>query len=233
MVGLIPLRVLHAAAASHATVASAASPTLWYVTRAMGIAAYIALSLSVALGMLRTIARSARERLSWVVDELHQFVATLAGVLIFGHLIALALDPFLPFSIANLLLPIAEPYRPLAVSLGVLSLYGMIVLLFSSWLRRRIPYKMWRLLHYASFITFVLVTAHGWLAGSDTGEPWMRAIYGFAAAAIAFMTIARMLVGVSSAPAPAAPKAKPAEKPAAKPAPTTVARTTVKHPVPR
>lgn len=213
MVGLMPSGVLHVAAAAQVTAARTASPTLWYVTRATGVAAYIALSLSVALGMLRTIARNARERLSWVVDELHQFIATLAGVLVLGHLAALALDPFLPFSITNLLLPVAEPYRPLAVNLGVLSFYSIVVLLVSSWVRRRLPYKAWRSLHYVSFVAFALVTAHGWLAGSDSGEPWMRAVYGFAAAAIVFMTLARMLVGVSSAPAaPATPAAMPAEK---------------------
>jgi methionine sulfoxide reductase heme-binding subunit len=174
--------------------AAAASPTLWYVTRAMAVSAYVALTLSVMLGMLRTIARNSRERLSWVVDELHQFIATLAGVLIAGHLITLLLDPFLPFSLLNLLLPLDEPYRPLAVNLGVFALYGMVVLLFSSWLRRRIPYGMWRTLHYVSFATFALVTAHGLLAGSDSGEPWMRAVYGFGAAAVTFLTLARMLV---------------------------------------
>jgi sulfoxide reductase heme-binding subunit YedZ len=204
MVGLTAIKLVQASAiTTHVALASAPSPTLWYVTRAAGVAAYIALSLSVALGMLRTIARNARERLSWVVDELHQFVATLAGVLLLGHLVALALDPFLPFSITNLLLPVAEPYRPLAVNLGVFSLYCMVVLLLSSWIRRRLPYKMWRGLHYVSFVLFVLVTAHGWLAGSDSGEPWMRAVYGFATAAVGFMTLARLLVGQSS-PAPAA-----------------------------
>jgi methionine sulfoxide reductase heme-binding subunit len=80
----------------------------------------------------------------------------------------------------------------------VLSLYGMVVLLFSSWLRRHIPYGIWRALHNLSFLTFALVTLHGLLAGSDAGEPWMRAVYGFSAAAVAFLTLARMLVGVST-----------------------------------
>lgn len=195
---------LHVVGAANMRAADAApSPMLWYVTRTMGVSAYVALTLSVALGMLRTIARSAHERLSWVIDELHQFIALLAGLLLLGHLVALALDPFLPFSVINLLLPVAEPYRPFAVALGVLSLYGMVILLFSSWLRRHMPYRAWRLLHYASFITFVLVTVHGWQAGSDTGEPWMRAVYGFSAAAVAFLTLARMLVGLSASGASA------------------------------
>ena len=194
---------LHLIGASSMRAAAVPSPTLWYVTRAMGVSAYIALTLSVFFGVLRTISRNARERLSWVVDELHQFIATLAGLLVLGHLVALALDPYLPFSVTNLMLPIAEPYRPIAVTFGVLSLYGMVLLLFSSWLRRRLPYGIWRGVHYVSFVTFVLVTVHGWQAGSDTGEPWMRAVYGFSAAAIAFLMLARVLVGVSSSSATA------------------------------
>lgn len=195
--------LLQLLSASNTRAAAVPSPTLWYVTRAMGVSAYVALTASVFLGMLRTISRNARERLSWVVDELHQFIATLAGLLVLGHLIALALDPFLPFSVTNLVLPIAEPYRPVAVALGVFSLYGMLLLLFSSWLRRHLPYGIWRGVHYVSFVTFVFVTLHGWQAGSDTGEPWMRAVYGFSAAAIGFLILARLLVGVSESNATA------------------------------
>lgn len=176
-----------------------ASPTLWYVTRATAMAAYLTLSLSVMLGMLRTVARQARERVSWMVDELHQVTATLAIVLVAAHLITLLLDPFLPFSVINLLLPLNEPYRPLAVQLGVGALYTMALVLFSSWLRRRIRYKLWRGIHYLSLVAFALATAHGLLAGSDTGEPWMRAVYAAAAAAVAFLTLVRVFAGAPAA----------------------------------
>ncbi len=182
----------------HVLAADTSSPVLWYVTRTTAVSAYVALTLSVVLGMMRTIARRSHERLSGVVDDLHQFVATLAGLFVLGHVVALALDPFLPFSVLNLLAPVNEPYRPLAVSLGVFSLYAMVLLLFSSWLRRRLPHGLWRGIHYISFVAFVLVTLHGWLAGSDSGESWMRGIYGFSAAAVAFLTLMRMLVGASA-----------------------------------
>ena len=186
--------------------------TLWYLTRALAVAAYIALTVSMLLGALRGIARQARESLSWMTDELHQFVATLAAVLVVGHLATLLLDPFLPFSVQNLLLPLNEPYRPLAVILGVFALYTMIALLFSSWFRAFLPYSFWRLLHYVSFATFALVTAHGLLAGSDGGEPWMRAIYAFAMGAFGFLTLMRLFGG------PRSPKlAKPAKSSEAKP----------------
>jgi sulfoxide reductase heme-binding subunit YedZ len=171
--------------------ALATSPTLWYITRATAVASYITLSLAVILGILQSVARTARERLPWLVNETHQFISTLTGVLILGHLTALFFDPYLPFSLLNLLTPLNEPYRPLGVAFGVFALYCMLALLFSSWLRRRLPFAFWRGVHYFSFIAFALVTAHGWLAGSDAEEPWMRGLYVGASGAIVFLVLMR------------------------------------------
>jgi predicted ferric reductase len=174
-----------------AAVTAKPSPTMWYLTRALAVAAYVTLTISIVMGMLRTIARRSGERLTWIVDELHQFLALLSGVLVAGHLITLTLDPFLPFSYINLFLPVNEPYRPLAVTLGVFAFYAMAALLFSSWLRRRMSYQFWRVLHYISFIAFALVTAHGLLAGSDARETWMAALYAAGAAGVGFLVLLR------------------------------------------
>lgn len=182
-----------AAVADHAGALSrmAPSPTLWYLTRATAVASYVTLSLSVALGVLQSIARASRERLSWIIDESHTVLATLTGVLIAGHLVALYFDPFLPFSLLNLLAPINEPYKPLGVTFGVFALYSMVALLLSSWLRRRMSYTFWRGVHYFSFIAFALVTAHGWIAGSDSHQPWMLGLYVGASGAVAFLVVMR------------------------------------------
>lgn len=169
-----------------------ASPTLWYITRALAVGAYVSLTVSILFGALRSIARQSRESVSWVVDELHQFLATLAATLVLGHLITLLLDPYLPFTWQNLLLPLDEPYRPFAVILGVFALYSLIALLFTSWFRASMPYTFWRALHYLSFVAFILVTAHGLLAGSDTNEPWMRGIYAGAAGSFGILTLMRL-----------------------------------------
>jgi sulfoxide reductase heme-binding subunit YedZ len=195
--------MLSAQLLSHSTLAEV-SPTLWYLTRASAFSAYLLLTASVILGMLRSIARTARERLSWVVDEVHQYAATLMVVMLLVHLITLHLDPFLPFSILNLLIPINEPYRPTGVNLGVFALYTVVVVALSSWLRRAMTYGAWRLLHYLSFVTFALVTLHGWLSGSDTDEPWMHAIYLASAVSVAFLVLVRLFAGASSTSATAA-----------------------------
>lgn len=190
-VAFTAVRLTARIAASQAQV----SPTLWYLTRALAVGAYVSLTLSVLFGALRSVARQSRERMSWVVDELHQVLAALSAALVVGHLATLLLDPFLPFSLQNLLLPVGEPYRPFAVILGVFALYTMTVLLLTSWFRSFLPYSFWRALHYLSFVAFVLVTAHGLLAGSDASEPWMRAIYAGSAGAFGFVSLVRLLGG--------------------------------------
>lgn len=186
-----PLHLLTTAGVSHAS-ASPADPHMWYLTRALATAAYLMLTLSVLLGMLRSIARQAKERLSWIIDELHQVFSTLAMILVIGHLVTLLVDPFLPFTLSNLLLPFDEPYKPTPVRFGVLAVYGMVLLLISSWIRHRISFGLWRAIHYLSFLAFALATAHGLLSGSDGSEPWARAMYTGAASSAIFLLLMRL-----------------------------------------
>lgn len=181
-----------AALATVALAVRTADPTLWYVTRAAAVSAYVLLLLAVDLGMLRSMARELSVRVSWLLDEVHQFISLLAAAFVALHLLALLFDPFIRFSPLNLLLPLGQPFKPLAVDLGVLALYALAVVLLSSWLRRRMSQRTWRGLHYASFAVFFLVTLHGLLAGSDSGQPWMHALYVGAAASVLFLVIARI-----------------------------------------
>jgi len=195
-----------------ATLAAAAAtgPTLWYLTRMAAVSAYIVLTISALLGMLRGVARGAGEHLSWITDELHQVLATVFGGLTLLHLVTLYFHTFIPFTLLNFLVPGNQPYRPFAVDMGVLGFYGLVLVLVSSWLRRWIPYRIWRRVHYMSFVIFVLVTVHGLAAGSDAGEPWMRAVYVGSSAAVGFLVVMRLLT--LPRPKPAITKAPPPER---------------------
>jgi predicted ferric reductase len=177
--------------------ASTANPTLWYVTRASAVSAYVLLSASVILGLMRTT----RRQVPWWLDEAHRYLAVLIAGFVVLHLLSLVFDPLIPFTPLNLLVPVAEPYRPFAVALGVLGLYCLVAVSVSSWLRRRLTHTSWRTLHYASFGAFVLVTAHGVLAGADSGEGWMRLVYLGAGIIVALLTVRRMTQAPAVAPA--------------------------------
>jgi len=173
---------------------SGVDPTLWYVTRAAGVSAYVLLAIVVDLGILLSLGRQLETHVSWVLDELHQFLSLLMAALVALHLGALLVDPFITFSLANLLLPLDEPYQPLGITFGVIGLYALLVLLASSWLRRFLPRRFWRGLHYLSFVAFVLVTMHGVLAGSDASLGWMRSVYFAASASTLFLTVMRLVL---------------------------------------
>ena len=192
-----------ATATAATTAASTANPFMWYATRAAAVSAYILLTLTVLMGLARSLARVAHIRVSWLVEENHQILATLTAVFIALHLLTLLLDPLIPFSFINLVVPMNEPYSPFAVGLGVIALYGMVAVLLSSWLRRRMSYGAWRTLHYASFITFLLVTVHGIFAGSDSSEAWMTLVYLFSAGLVGLGVLARIFWPAPTPPMPA------------------------------
>jgi DMSO/TMAO reductase YedYZ heme-binding membrane subunit len=197
---MMSFMLLQAAPATMAARATA-DPTLWYFTRAAAVAAYTFLTLTVTLGLVRSMLRSGRVRspwLFWLSDETHQFLALLTAGFVIIHLLALLFDPLIPFSLANLLAPLNEPYRPVAAGLGVLSLYGLGLVLLTSWGRKRLAHGLWRALHFLSFPAFALVTLHGVLAGTDTNQPWMLSLYLGAGALFAFLIVSRFLVMAAS-----------------------------------
>lgn len=206
---LLPVTTIFTMAVSSSASSTAANPFFWYVTRAAALSSYIVLTMVVLLGISRSLVRIAGTRASWVLDEIHQFLALLVAALVGLHLLSLFLDPLIPFSLINFWLPIGEPYRPFAVDLGVLALYGLVIVLVSSWLRRYIRYARWRTLHYSSFAVFLLVTLHGVLAGSDSGQPWMMLVYLGAAISVILMTLVRLLWLPEGAPSTVPPSNLP------------------------
>jgi methionine sulfoxide reductase heme-binding subunit len=164
--------------------------TVWYVARASGIVAYLLLSASVVLGALM----AGRARFSWprfAVEEVHRFLATLAGVFIIVHGGALLLDTVVPFSLAQELVPFTAGYRPFAVGLGVVTAELLAAVGISNALRDRIPYRAWRRVHYLTLPVWGLATLHGLLTGTDRLDPWFAAIAGATIAAAAMALVAR------------------------------------------
>lgn len=169
-------------------------PFYWYLTRDLAIAAYLSLTLTVLFGLAISLARVMGERLQWPIQDLHATFATLTGVLLLGHMLTLMLDAYLPFSLKNLLVPLQQPTHTIPVDLGVLSFYGLLALLVSSWFRKHVPYAVWRLIHYLSFATFCAVTIHGWLTGSDATTTWMQGIYLGSTLAVGSLVVARLFL---------------------------------------
>jgi methionine sulfoxide reductase heme-binding subunit len=107
--------------------------------------------------------------------------------------------------------PFASPYRPFYMALGLLSLYLTAFIVGTFYLRRLVPYRVWRLIHYATFVAFGLALVHGAGAGTDTAAAWARYLYA-ATGLIAFNLLVYRALKGSARPgrAPAGVRARPA-----------------------
>jgi len=110
------------------------------------------------------------------------------------HGVTLMLDRTVHMPLAGLLVPGASPYRPAAVALGVVACELAAVVAVSFSLRRRIGFRAWRRLHWSTYGLFLLATAHGIAAGTDSQRSWAIALYLGAVGAVAFAAAWRALL---------------------------------------
>ena len=167
------------------------SPAIWYAARASGVAAYVVLSIVVSLGLtLGKKAQSSRwPRFS--VEEVHRFGGLLVGSLIGVHVLAIAADSFLPFSLTQLLVPFTSSYRPLWTGLGIAAAELLLALAITNHYRRRLPYRFWRRAHYLNFAVWGFASLHGLMAGTDRGAAWLAILYGVSVATVLMLLLWR------------------------------------------
>jgi len=165
----------------------------WVILRSAGIGAYLMLFLSVAWGLVGTSGALGRRVSKASAVSIHQFFST-CGLLLLGiHVGGLLVDPFMPFTASKVLVPGAASYRTLPTALGVIAMYGVVVVLVTSWLRKRIGTTWWRRLHLLAVPAFGLSLAHGVFSGTDSTRPWMWWMYLVTGSSVVFLVVLRGL----------------------------------------
>jgi methionine sulfoxide reductase heme-binding subunit len=167
------------------------SPALWYAARASGVAAYVVLSVVVSLGL--TLGGKAQSRLwpRFSMEDVHRFGGLLVGSLVGLHVVAIAADSFLPFSLTQLLVPFTSTYRPLWTGLGIAAAEILVALAITNRYRRRLPYRFWRKAHYLNFAVWGFASVHGLMGGTDRGATWLAILYGTAVATVVTLLVWR------------------------------------------
>ena len=188
----------------------------WYITRAAGITAYILLTLSVLWGLALNFSAVKNWSPGPLTMVLHATISWLALLFAMVHGAMLLFDGYYHYRITDIVIPFTGPYRPIAVGLGVVGFWILVVVTPSFALRRRLfSYPTWKILHYTSYIAFLLVTAHGWTAGTDATRPGFRLL--FAASVLLTLILLRYRIRLSQTggeKVPALPRttARPAGK---------------------
>jgi methionine sulfoxide reductase heme-binding subunit len=170
------------------------SPVDWYAARAGGVVAYVLLSANVAIGLAMTGKKSMKHWPRFALEDVHRFGGILVGTFLVLHITAVAIDAYLPFSIASLAVPLVAPYRPIWTALGIVAAELLLALAFTNHYRNvAISYGFWRKAHYVNFVVWGAATLHGLGSGTDRSSAWLLAVFAVAVATVCALTTWRVL----------------------------------------
>ncbi|MCC6176213.1 MAG: hypothetical protein IT305_12980 [Chloroflexi bacterium] len=186
---------------------------LWYISRAAGVTAYVALVLATVWGLLLSTSTADAIVSRGRSLEAHRWLSAAALALSVAHAVPLIGDRYISFDLLDIVVPFLAPYRPIAVGLGIAGLYLALAVFGSFWLRAHLGQRGWRAVHFLSFPAFGLVTLHGLYAGTDSGSPWMRTIYLSAVLAVPVLTAVRLVGHAGPAVRRASARAQGEERP--------------------
>lgn len=166
-----------------AVTASGSDAPMWVFARATGVTSYLLLTLITITGLLLAHPNRAQWRFLTPATQLRSHVGLTVFTLVFTllHIVVLAIDPWAKVGWAGAFLPMAAEYRPVAVSLGVISLWAGVIAGVTAGMSGRVVGRWWRPLHRLAALAWILAWLHAVFAGSDTaGLMVMYAVTGLA-----------------------------------------------------
>ncbi len=185
----------------------------WYLSRGTAFVAMSLLWLSMALGLTITNKMARVWPGAPAAFAVHEYVSLLGLAFTIFHGLILLGDHYMKFSLAQLVLPFATTsYKPLWVGIGQIGFYLWLIVAASFYVRQRIGAKTWRMLHYASFVMYLMGLFHGLFSGTDASQPWAQMYYWISGGSLIFLLVYRILVTVSAKMAKSAPKPSPAAR---------------------
>lgn len=177
------------------------------VIRGSGIVAFAALSAATIWGLLvstKLLGKLVKAKpLTWFHESLG--IAALVATAV--HVGVLSFHDYLDFTWAEILVPGVSDWRSGAVALGVVALYGLVIVVGSFYIKKHIGQKTWRLVHFASLGVFLASLLHGITAGTDTRTPLMLGLYAGSALAVAALVGFRLTSHEEAPPVRTRPRA--------------------------
>lgn len=163
----------------------------WIIGRAAGVCSYLLLFGLVLSGLLLSHPWRARLRRPSTATRIRVHVALAAFTLAFIalHVVVLATDRYAGVGWSGALLPMGASYRPVATTLGVVSLWSGVLAGVTAALAGRLPQRLWWPIHKVAAVGLVLAWIHGVAGGGDT--PALLVLYLATAALVLAVGISR------------------------------------------
>jgi predicted ferric reductase len=163
--------------------------TWWYITRSAGIVAYLLLWLSTAWGLAVPSKIFDPILARFHTFDFHEFISLLAIGFTILHILVLLFDHYLPYSLAQILIPFIAPNNAFWVGIGVIAFYLILLVTVTYYLRRRIGLHAFRTIHLFSLVAFVGAALHGIFSGTDTPLAAVQLMYEATFLSVVFLTV--------------------------------------------
>lgn len=178
-------------------VAQQETPWAWYASRAAGLVAFALLYVSIFLGLTLRVPLLRKIFKPIYSMNIHCWISLQATILALIHGGVLVFDKFFNFSLADLFVPFASSYEPLLLPLGILAFYLMIMLVVTSYARKHISQKLWRITHFSNIVLYIIVLFHAAGLGTDLKNPTNFHIFLYANAFLVFLMLINMQLRIA------------------------------------
>lgn len=139
----------------------------WYLSRSTGIVATVLAVAALVFGFFFSSRNTGeRRRPAWWLD-LHNWLGGLALVFTVVHVLAAFLDSNSGIGLLQVFVPGTATAAPWAITWGVVATYLFAITVFTSWPRKRLRPRLWRIVHLTSVIGVALAGLHGFQSGTD------------------------------------------------------------------
>jgi sulfoxide reductase heme-binding subunit YedZ len=168
------------------------SEALWALGRGNGIVALAFLTMSVVLGVASRSGRPMFALPRFGVAAVHRFVALTAVLLVALHIGLLFLDPYAKLRLIDIVVPFLGSYRPFWQGLGTVAVDLLIIVTVTSLLRDRLGLRIFRAVHWSTYLLWPISMAHSLGNGTDAGRSWFQAFAGCCALVVVAAVVWRL-----------------------------------------
>jgi predicted ferric reductase len=147
-------------------------PFLWYATRAAGLVTLVLLTASMVLGVLNAGRFATRRWPRFLVQGLHRNLSLLALAFLALHVGTTVIDTYTSIGLPTAFVPFVSSYKRWWLGLGAVACDLMLALTITSLARQRMGHRLWRVVHWASYLCWPVAIAHGLGTGTDHAARW-------------------------------------------------------------
>jgi sulfoxide reductase heme-binding subunit YedZ len=168
--------------------------TLWFAGRATGLVSLLLITATVVLGASHSGRLTTTGWPRFTLHAVHRNLSLLTLAFLAVHISTSIIDPYAGIAWPDAVVPFLSTYHPFWLGLGAVAFDLVVAVILTSLLRTRVPLRVWRGVHLASYALWPVAVVHGLgIGGRDSTQWWVIALNGLCAAAVVTSVTRRLL----------------------------------------